>query len=146
MRVYAKGLGIIDPETGKEFEFFELTWPKGRFGFMEEVSPKEYQIEYGRHSELFYPLPEELRDKGIAAMKELNGTLYDVGELGFSQFFDQIGLDHTDQSDPEKKVCSSAAEYILTCMNFPFCPSDELVSPQDIRKSNFYVKVKEGGE
>ena len=137
VRVYCRGLGFYN-EEGKELDFFELTWPKGRFGFMKEINPSEYKIEYGRHSELFYPLPDEFRDKGIAAMKELDGTLYDVGELGFSQFFDQIGLDHTDQSDPKMKVCSSAAEYIFACMTFPFCPSDQLVSPQDIRESKFY--------
>jgi hypothetical protein len=143
VRVYCKGLGFYRDD--KELDFFELTWPKGRFGFMNEISPGDYKIEYGRNSELFYPLPDELKNKGKNAMKALEGTWYDGGELALSQFFDEIGLDHTDNSDPTRFVCSSAAEHILSTMNFPFCVSDQLVSPQDIRKSKFYVKV-EGGE
>ncbi len=137
VRVYTKGLY-------QDYDFWEVTWPKVRWGYLSEIDPKQYRIEYGRHSQLFYPLPVEIQEKGIAEMQRLEGSLYDLGELAFSQFFDEIGLDHTDQSDPKKFVCSSGAEHILTTMNFPFCVSHELVSPQDIRNSKFYMKVKGG--
>ena len=135
VRVYCKGLF-------EDFEFFEVTFPRGRFGYMNEIDPKYYKVEIGRHSELFYPLPKELSDKGLKTMISLSDIDYDVGELAFSQLFDELGIDHTDQSSQEKFVCSSGAEHILASMNFPFCPSEQLVSPQDIRKSKFYVKVE----
>ena len=145
VRLYIKGLGIKD-ENGREYDFIEATWPKVRFGFMEEVDPKLYRIEYGRHSELPYPVPQELEDKAIAEMKRLIGVLYDLGELAFSQFFDELGIDHIDHSDPERPVCSSLAEHILGVLTYFFCPSDQLVSPADIMRSKFYVKVKKGGD
>src|SRR5512139_683779 len=138
VRVWCRGLY-------ENYDFWEVTFPKCRFGYLSEIDPRFYRIEYGRHSDLFYPLPLEIQNRGLQAMLKLCGTLYDLGELSFSQFFDEIGLDHTDQSEPERFVCSSGAEHVLASMDFPFCPSDMLVSPQDIRKSKFYVRVK-GGE
>ena len=135
VRVYTKGLY-------QDFDFWEVTWPKVRWGYMDEIDPRLYRIEYGRHSQLFYPLPDELARRGLLEMIRLEGSLYDIGELAFSQFFDEIGVDHTDQSDPTRFVCSSGAEHILAQMGFPFCASDMLVSPQDIRRSPVYVKVR----
>jgi len=130
----------------ENWDFWEVTYPKCRFGKMEEVDYKEYDVEIGRHRNLPFPLPREIAEKAVGEMKRVEGRLYDVGELFFSQLFDTIGLDHTDHSDPERFVCSSGVEYILTCLGFPFCPLDFLVSPEDLIKSEFYTKVEEGGE
>ena len=134
VRVYCKGLH-------EDFDFWEVTYPHCRFGYMKEIDYKSYEVEIGRHKELPFPLPQDLCDKGIAAMLKLEGTDYDLGELFFSQLFDLIGIDHTDQSDPNKFVCSSGAEHIFITMGYPFCPGDLLVSPEDIVKSLYYEKA-----
>lgn len=136
VRLYCKGLH-------EDFDFWEVTYPKCRFGYISEINRDDYQVEIGRHKDLPFPLPQELLDKGLAEMLNVEGSLYDIGELFFSQLFDIIGLDHSDQSDPKKFVCSSGIEHILTTMNFPFCPDDYLVSPEDIIKSICYERVEE---
>lgn len=143
VRLYMKGLH-------EDFDFWEVTYPKCRFGYMTELDEKyrgEFDIEIGRYKDLPFPLPKELSDKGIERMEKLEGSLYDLGELLFSQLFDELGIDHTDNSDPERFVCSSGVENIFRIMGFPFCPNHPLVSPEDIVHSKFYVKVIEkGGE
>lgn len=136
VRVYTKGI------PGAKGEFWEVTWPRTRWGDMDEINPKLYKIEIGRHSQLFDPLPPEIAQRGLITMLQLEGGMYDLGELAFSQFFSELSLDSSDQSDPERYVCSSGAEFVLASMGFPFCASDRVVSPADIRRSPVYVKVR----
>ncbi len=139
----------VEIRPGENFDFWEVTFPRCRFGKMEELSEKylkEYQMEVGRHRLLPYPLTQEIFDKALTEMKRLEGSYYDLGELLITQFLDEIGLDHTDNSNPDLFVCSSGVEHIYRVIGFPFCEGHEVVSPEDIVKSPQYEIVPWGVE
>lgn len=136
VRVYCRGLH-------ENHDFWEVTFPRCRWGMMSEIDRSSTRVEFGRHNQLYWPLPLELQTKGLAEMLRLEGSLYDLGELGITQFLHAIGLEKFDHSAPDNYVCSSGAERILTVMGFSFCPGDMIVSPYDILKSPYYEKVEE---
>jgi len=129
----------------ENFDFFEVTFPKPRFGYMAEIDFKEYRIEIGRHQNLPYPIPDDMVKIAIDEMIKLrDNTFYDVGEL-FEHLLEEVGIDSVDNSNPDHFVCSSGDEHIRKMWNkkeYLWCPDQQLVSPQDIRESPFYRKVK----
>jgi len=141
VRIYIKGLY-------GDFDFFEVTYPRARFGYMSEVSPKEYRIEIGRHKYLPFPLPQEIADIAILEMRKMEGTDYDIEEL-WEHLLDEGGIDEIDNSDPNIWVCSSGGGHIMHWIGYAWHTKGKVVSllsPQDIRKSDEYAKVKKGGE
>jgi len=142
VRTWIKGLY-------KDFDFFEVTFPEPRFGYIRELDLKKYRIEVGRHKNLPCPVPDEMVRIAIDEMIRLTEkTKYDVGEL-WENLLEELGIDSVDNSNPEHFVCSSGDEHnrkmwkefeklygVLT-----WCPEQQLVSPQDIRESDYYIKL-----
>ena len=137
VRTYIKGLY-------KDYDFFEVTYPHSRFGYMSEVDPKEYRIEIGRHRGLPSPLPKELSDIAILEMWKIEGSNYDAFEL-WEHLLDEAGIDSIDNSVPNKYVCSSGNGHIMYWMGYPWHIKGKIVSllsPQDIRESDEYVRER----
>jgi hypothetical protein len=141
VRVYMKG-------WCENYDFWEVTLPHCRFGYMNEIDRTEVNVEIGRHKGLPYPLPLEVGQMALLEMKKLEGSDYDVFEL-WEHLLEVAGIDSTDNSDPNRYVCSSGAGHIMYWIGYPWHTKGEIVSllsPQDIRESDEYEKVEEGGE
>lgn len=126
--------------------FWEFTVPRCRFGKLAEIDLEKVDVEVGYHI-----FAEDLDPESVIQLNDeaekLTGTPYDVLEL-FDHLADEIGLDHKQDSDPEKFVCSTGVEHLFRLIEIPFRPDlpEQLVSPQDIRESRFYRVRWQWGE
>jgi len=117
---------------------WEFTLPECRYGTLDEIDFGKFDIEVGYHI-----MAVDLAVERVLIIHEeaerLIGTKYDTAEL-FDHLLDEIGLDHRQDSDPEKFVCSTGVEHLFRLAGISFRPDEapQLVSPQDIRESRFY--------
>jgi len=138
VRTYCKG-------WYKDYDFFEVTFPVARFGYLKEIDLTEYSVMVGRHSQLPDPLPENLEALALSTMLKMKGTLYDLGELFFTQLLHVLGLDDSvDFSDPHLWVCSSGDEHIMKSVNCLWRPDLKVVAPIDIVASPYFRLVNWG--
>lgn len=138
VRTYCKGMY-------KDYDFFEVTFPVARFGYLKEIDLNEYSCLVGRHSELPIPLPDNLDALALSTMLKMKGTLYDLGELFFTQLLHVLGLDDSvDLSDPHLWVCSSGDEHIMAGVGHSWRPDLKVVAPIDIVASPYFRLVEWG--
>jgi len=117
--------------------FWEFTMPACRYGQLHEIDLGRVDVEVGYHG--LYLFDEKIAQKIRAEARRLIGTPYDTWEL-FDHLLDELGIDHEQDSDPRRFVCSTGVEHLFRTAGIPFRPDlpEQLVSPQDIRESRFY--------
>lgn len=129
-----------------DFDFFEVTWPTARFGFLSEIDTTQSSVRIGRHKNLPYPLPPNLHDYALMTMFHLRGTLYNVPELLITEFLHvTLGLNVDFTPWLNDFVCSAGDEHIMKKDGFPWRPdlNEKCVSPVDIVQSPYFVEVIE---
>jgi hypothetical protein len=121
-----------------EKTFWEVTYPKCRFGSLNEIDLAVCDLEIGYHIYSWLLEPEE-EWAIISEAQKLIGRKYDVMEL-FDHLLDELGIDHKQDSDPDRYVCSTGVVHLFRRAGLYFWRDlpEQLISPQDIRESKFY--------
>jgi hypothetical protein len=129
----------------KGLHFVEMTWPTIRYGHFTEYDWAHTVVEVGRHEYIHTVTPKQSSAALFMISEDIDEQeSYEWEELpvhALQWFADKVGIEISDLSDPEGKVCSSYNAEIMSVLKNPWTwngLNDPLPSPQDIRRADQY--------
>ena len=129
----------------EDFDFFEMAWPKSRFGRLSEIDLSIYSMLVFRHKLLPFPLPNAVEQYALFNMLKFDNEIYDVGQLVTTQLLHILGLDDNTNLTPGY-VCSTMNGHIMLRVGYPWYPNKIILTPGDIITSPVAIDVTNEGK